>query len=233
MKFLIAIVAFFLSVECRRVQNFFNDSRLNPLNVHLVVLNQSYVAKKQVNLKIGNTFGLDGYSNVTEVETGKLYFKLSGPFHKGSKVDNRVLIGLDGKPICNLETNFTMLLRQYLYARNDSSVRIFRIARKVAFRTKLNFDIYNLHGGNRSRTNVYLVRDRKNDGARITIDVDQDLPSLIGRVKFGKVHHELHKSELIVSVGEGIDTAFMVMAAAAFSSTLQRFTLPRYEKSIN
>lgn len=205
-----------LAVEAK-LKDFFNDDTLVPMKFK--ILNNTVFGDKQLNLVIGNEFK-DGYAVVKEYGTNKPYYKVSQSFSKKFNRDTRVLTTMDNKVISNLRTNFTYFMRHKLYAGNDTSKFVTRIARKVSIKTKLSFYVKDQLTGN--STYMFLQRDKLNDGARITIEPD-NVPVLVGRIRFGKVDTErISNSEFILSVAKGFDSGFMVDVVLAFASSFDR-----------
>ena len=211
------LLPLFVLVEAK-LNDFFKDETLVPTKFK--VFNNSIIDNdKQLNLVIHSNFK-DGYSTVYEYGTNKPYYKLSKSFSKKFNTNVRELKRIDGSVVSNLRTNFTFFMRSKLYAGNDTSVFVARFARKVSIKTKIIFFVKD-QVSNHS-TYMYVVRDKLNDGAKITIEPD-NVPILVGRIKFGTINTKrISQSEFILSVGKGFDSAIMVNAVAAFASSFDK-----------
>ena len=230
---ILCISALFATVSSKKIDNFFNDTTLQPLQVPLAIFdNKTFMTTKKTILFLQSKVMPDNQDLiVTDYLSKKPVFKISNPFNTTTGLNFRTLKFLNGSEICTLKTNFTLYARQNLF--NSYGKEVSRIYQKFSlFRVKLSFMVTNLR--TRRLLYVYLVRDRKNNGAYISMETEHGSPQVIGRIQFGPTETKFKNKDrdLIISINKGVDLAFMVMVAASYDSTYDRFILPNYRGSM-
>ena len=229
MNFSNLILSLLLSIMCEaKLLKMFNDSTLVAPKTPVILFNNSFVSYQQVNLLLSNKFKVVGqFYNVTDAVTNQTIFRMSAPFLSSRNV--RTLQHVNKEPICNLQNNYTTYIRQRLYAGNDTDELVATFKQSFGmFRLKVTIQGTNLY--NNEPFKMFLVGDWFVQGdAEIYLKSPKGGRILVGRLKFRETNKQMvGKRDFIITAAPNVDVALIVMIAASFDSSFDKFTFPKF-----
>ena len=226
MKLLWTILTVTVLAETRMLK-MYNDSSLVPQNVPLVVFNESFVYSKQQNILLSNKLVVRGqiYS-VSDIITNQTMFKITSHFLSSRNI--RTLYDNNENPICNLRNNYTLYIRQglYLKANNDQLVAKFKQTFSM-FKLRILTTVTNLTTG--KPVKVLLLGDGGQSASCRIFLIDGSTETLIGKITLRESNKQLiGKRDQIIRVVAGVDVSFMIMLAASFDSSFDKFKITQW-----
>jgi uncharacterized protein YxjI len=192
---------------------------LEPLKVPLVVVDQKYICREPVCLRLSEkvfSFSGDDFS-IKDANSGQLWFQVKGKAL--SLKDKKQLFDINSQPVCNLKKEILSFFapKQYLYAGADSQQLLCTFTKSFTFfKAKVVVEVLNKANG--QMVQVHLKGNWFERNATISIGSMKEggiLIAQVSRVAFNMKEIFAGNQTYYVNMAPGCDAAFITMFCIA------------------